>query len=101
MGWTPSKPPALLLALIHRSAWKGNSANFSYTESSEVRAWRDEHEDRYYISRITLSLLPVVTPLFYARRNMKMWSNRKLVVEPTTIEVSLATLAPISGGKFA
>ena len=32
---------------------------------------------------------------------MKKWSNTKLVVEPTSIEVSLATFAPISGGKFA
>jgi hypothetical protein len=32
---------------------------------------------------------------------MKNRSNRKLVVEPTNIEESLATLPPISGGKFA
>jgi len=32
---------------------------------------------------------------------MKNWSNTKLVVEPTSIEQSLATLPPISGGKFA
>jgi hypothetical protein len=28
---------ALLLALIHPSAWKGNSANFAFTEFQEVR----------------------------------------------------------------
>jgi hypothetical protein len=28
---------ALLLALIHRSAWKGYSQNFRFTEFSEVR----------------------------------------------------------------
>jgi hypothetical protein len=27
-----------LLVLIHRSAWKGVSANFAFTEFSEVRA---------------------------------------------------------------
>src|SRR5829696_5884449 len=30
--------PALLLVLIHRSAWKGNSANFALTEFYEVRS---------------------------------------------------------------
>jgi hypothetical protein len=29
--------PALLLALIHPSAWNRNSANFAITEFSEVR----------------------------------------------------------------
>jgi hypothetical protein len=75
--------------------------NFALTEFSEVRAWTDEHKGRYHISKITLSLPPALPPLFYARRNMKKWSNRKLVVEPTSIEASLATLAPISSGKFA
>ena len=58
-------------------------------------------EGRYHVSKITLSLALDGTPLFYARRNMKNRSNTKLVVEPTSIEVSLATLAPISGGKSA
>ena len=30
------RAPALPLALIHRSAWKGNSPNFAITEFSEV-----------------------------------------------------------------
>jgi hypothetical protein len=29
--------PALICCPIHRSAWKGNSANFAYTEFSEVQ----------------------------------------------------------------
>jgi hypothetical protein len=35
-----AKYPAILLAPIHRSAWKKNSANFAFTEFSEVRAPR-------------------------------------------------------------
>ena len=34
--WFPLDPP-FSLASIHRSAWKGHSANFAVTESSEVR----------------------------------------------------------------
>jgi hypothetical protein len=29
------------LALIHRNVWKGDSANFAFTEFSEVRASED------------------------------------------------------------
>ena len=35
--------PAFLLALIHRSAWKKNSANFAVTEFGEVRLARPEN----------------------------------------------------------
>ena len=35
--------PALPLALIHPTAWKGNSANFALTEFSEVRIAPIQH----------------------------------------------------------
>src|SRR5215204_1063897 len=38
-GWGRDAP-VLLIALIHPSAWKGNSANFALTEFSEVRIHR-------------------------------------------------------------
>jgi hypothetical protein len=38
-----------------------NSRKFAGTEFSEVRAWKDVHEGRYLISKITLSLPPDVT----------------------------------------
>src|SRR5215212_4034941 len=41
-----------------------NSANFVFTEFSEVRAWKNEHEGSYHISRITLSIPPVITSSF-------------------------------------
>ena len=41
--------PALLLALIHRSAWKGNSANFAFTEFSEVHYLGDAQRTQPYI----------------------------------------------------
>jgi hypothetical protein len=86
-----------LLQLSSPTSENAQNANFAVTEFCEVRAWKDEHESGYHISTVTLSL----PPLFYARRNMRNWSITKLVVEPTTIEMSLATFAPISGGKFA
>ena len=36
-GSSFAEDPALLLALIHSSAWKRRSANFRFTEFSEVR----------------------------------------------------------------
>src|SRR5215204_6716210 len=39
-----------------------NSPKFAGTEFSEVRAWKDEHEGSYLISKIILSLPPVVSP---------------------------------------
>src|SRR5215208_3248970 len=41
-----------------------NSANFVFSESSEARAWKNEHEASYHISSITMSLPPVVTCAF-------------------------------------
>jgi hypothetical protein len=35
-GLLKTGAPALLLALVHSSAWKVNSANFAFTEFSEV-----------------------------------------------------------------
>jgi hypothetical protein len=36
LGAGPGEVPAILLAPIHRSAWKDNSANFAQTGFSEV-----------------------------------------------------------------
>jgi hypothetical protein len=36
-GSESSATSALLLSLIHRSAWNGHSANFAFKEFSEVR----------------------------------------------------------------
>jgi hypothetical protein len=37
--------PALPLALIHPTAWKGNSANFALTEFSEV-SWQAIYHEK-------------------------------------------------------
>ena len=42
------------VALIHRSAWKGNSANFVITEFSEIRSWGTELEE--FIGNSSLSI---------------------------------------------
>jgi hypothetical protein len=49
--------PALLHALIHPSAWKGNSANFALTEFYEVSsAWGcTPHTARYLADRVLLA----------------------------------------------
>jgi hypothetical protein len=36
-GFPPPRQPGLLLALIHRSAWKSNSRNFALPEFYEVQ----------------------------------------------------------------
>src|SRR5215217_4856363 len=54
----------LQFTLVHQTSQSVNSAEFGFTEFYEVRAWKDEHEGRYHISKITLSLPPVVTPSF-------------------------------------
>ena len=38
------------------------AVNFAFTAFSEVRAWREGHEGRCHISKITWSLPPDVTP---------------------------------------
>src|SRR5215207_3086253 len=40
---TPATVGALQLGRIHRSAWKGHSANFAFTEFSEVPVREDAH----------------------------------------------------------